>query len=435
MKSETLLDAIGMISDNAIVDAKNNRRLMTHSRIKWAAVAACLCLVACIITVPLLIHNNEPSSPPVPDPEKGYALTYNRAERMTNNIEALLKGCRQIKLTEDELSSILPEALPTGVSFTGVKWLNEDGEIVCTDLLCVNLEAGTNVCVMIIPGEIVSDFILSSDPILSYCFGESVNAGYWDSGNEIFYYAIFAAENMNYYFTAQGSRGGLQENKMYLSDDVNDSGRAMEQLVGYFVLDHNRQITIPERGGQPPANENSVQNQNTFVPVPTPAPTNELTPEVSEREDSSGNDSNMQNQNVGVPVPTLAPTNEPPPRVSEHEDSSALDGGISDQNTVKTPEQDESDIDAPIAGMYRLTIAAGVGGTIPAGLDTRIDGEYEQGEQIRLIARPNPGYVFDKWTSSNGGDFVDAHSIDTEFIMPEADTVITANFIPAGNMN
>ena len=35
MKSETLLDAIGMISDNAIADAKSNRRPMLHSWAKW----------------------------------------------------------------------------------------------------------------------------------------------------------------------------------------------------------------------------------------------------------------------------------------------------------------------------------------------------------------------------------------------------------------
>ena len=435
MKSETLLDAIGMISDNAIADVKSHRRPMLHSWAKWAAVAACLCLVVCIITIPLLNHNTEPSPSPVPNPQKGYTLTYNRAERMTNSIETLLRGCRQVELTENELGSYLPEALPTGVSFTGTKWLNEDGEIVCADLLCVNPEAGTSVSVMIKPGEIVSDFILSGDPILSYCFGESVNAGYWDSDDIIFYYAIFAAENMNYYFTAQGSRGGLQENGMYLSDEVNDSGRAMEQLVGYFVLDHNIQITIPERGGRPPSNGNDVQNQDAVEPMPTPAQMIEPIPEVSEREDVPANDSNMQNRNEVEAAPTPAPTNEPAPGAAEHEDSSTDDSGISEQNSVENTGVIESGIEDSIALMYRLTITAGAGGTIPAGLENRIDGEYEPGEQIRLIARANPGYVFDKWTSSNGGDFIDANSVDTEFIMPEADTVITASFLPAGNIN
>ena len=77
---------------------------------------------------------------------------------------------------------------------------------------------------------------------------------------------------------------------------------------------------------------------------------------------------------------------------------------------------------------YSFTIITGEGGTIPAGLDRDIDGEYESGEEISLIARQMPGYVFDKWTTSDGGSFEDEYSITSKFIMPENDVIVTANF-------
>jgi hypothetical protein len=51
MKSEILLDAIGMISDNAVLDAKSNTRPATYRQIKWMAVAACLCVIIGVVTV------------------------------------------------------------------------------------------------------------------------------------------------------------------------------------------------------------------------------------------------------------------------------------------------------------------------------------------------------------------------------------------------
>ena len=45
MKNENILDAIGMINDEAVRDAKAYKRPKSRSWLKWGAVAACLCLV------------------------------------------------------------------------------------------------------------------------------------------------------------------------------------------------------------------------------------------------------------------------------------------------------------------------------------------------------------------------------------------------------
>lgn len=81
-------------------------------------------------------------------------------------------------------------------------------------------------------------------------------------------------------------------------------------------------------------------------------------------------------------------------------------------------------------GLYQLTIETTEGGTIPAGLETEINGYYAEGAEISIIAREMPDYVFVQWKSSGGGVFGDQTMITTSFTMPAHDTVITAVFEP-----
>lgn len=78
-----------------------------------------------------------------------------------------------------------------------------------------------------------------------------------------------------------------------------------------------------------------------------------------------------------------------------------------------------------------MTICASEGGTIPAGLDCVLSGEYACGQKIEILAREMPGYCFQKWVSSNGGTFEDESSLSTKFTMPGNDVTVTALFIPA----
>ena len=77
--------------------------------------------------------------------------------------------------------------------------------------------------------------------------------------------------------------------------------------------------------------------------------------------------------------------------------------------------------------MIRVTSADG--GTIPAGLEEKISGEYMPGEKVSIIARSNPGYIFKCWISSeNKGEFLDPKSAQTSFIVPNSDCIVTATF-------
>lgn len=76
----------------------------------------------------------------------------------------------------------------------------------------------------------------------------------------------------------------------------------------------------------------------------------------------------------------------------------------------------------------RLTVRTTEGGTIPAGLETQLNGAYAEGDKITLIVRPMPGFRFVRWESLGGGSFDDSAKPDAVFIMPGNDTVLTAVF-------
>lgn len=58
MKSESILDAIGMINEEAVREAKAYQRPKSRGWVKWGAMAACLCLVV-LAAIPFL-QNREP---------------------------------------------------------------------------------------------------------------------------------------------------------------------------------------------------------------------------------------------------------------------------------------------------------------------------------------------------------------------------------------
>lgn len=75
------------------------------------------------------------------------------------------------------------------------------------------------------------------------------------------------------------------------------------------------------------------------------------------------------------------------------------------------------------ATKYQLTVTASEGGTVNAA-----SGTYAANASIALVATPSAGYVFNGWTSSNGGAFANAASASTTFTMPGNATTVTASF-------
>jgi len=72
---------------------------------------------------------------------------------------------------------------------------------------------------------------------------------------------------------------------------------------------------------------------------------------------------------------------------------------------------------------HEMKLAASEGGKI-----TSVEGVYSEGIQIAVVAEPDEGYVFDYWTTSDGGTFEDINEAYTFFTMPNNDVTVTAHF-------
>ena len=75
--------------------------------------------------------------------------------------------------------------------------------------------------------------------------------------------------------------------------------------------------------------------------------------------------------------------------------------------------------------VYGFTIEAEAGGSIVVGEN----GTMQGGEVLDIAAESNPGFEFTGWSSTNGGEFVDAYSPSTIFVMPNAPTTVVAHFV------
>lgn len=80
---------------------------------------------------------------------------------------------------------------------------------------------------------------------------------------------------------------------------------------------------------------------------------------------------------------------------------------------------------------YSLTVSASTGGTIVGSSG----GLYSEGDIVTISALADDGYEFVKWTSSNGGSFINAYAESTTFVMPASDVVVTATFRRAESGN
>ena len=72
----------------------------------------------------------------------------------------------------------------------------------------------------------------------------------------------------------------------------------------------------------------------------------------------------------------------------------------------------------PNPTVYTLTVSGGTGG-----------GSYTAGQTVNIMVNAaQPNKIFDKWTTSNGGSFGNASSVNTTFTMPSGAVTVTANW-------
>ncbi len=121
MKNENILDAIGMINEEAVRDAKAYQRPKSRSWIKWGAMAACLCLVV-LAGIKMGTHDNY-----IP-------LNFNTITDATYSAPEITSTIESVQVTEDDVNAWLEfdlrSNLPKEIKDFSMKYyLVQDSEI------------------------------------------------------------------------------------------------------------------------------------------------------------------------------------------------------------------------------------------------------------------------------------------------------------------
>jgi len=90
-------------------------------------------------------------------------------------------------------------------------------------------------------------------------------------------------------------------------------------------------------------------------------------------------------------------------------------------STIFVMPANNATVTANFINFYELTVIRGSG-----------SGRYNSGDRVMIKAdSPGEGQSFSRWTSSNGGSFLNATSSSTYFIMPGRSVIVTANYTEA----
>lgn len=121
MKNENILDAIGMINEEAVRDAKAYQRPKSRNWLKWGAMAACLCLVV-LVGIKMGTRDNF-----IP-------LNINTITNASYSAPAITSTIESVQVTEDDVNAWLGfdlrSNLPKEIKDFSMKYyLVQDSEI------------------------------------------------------------------------------------------------------------------------------------------------------------------------------------------------------------------------------------------------------------------------------------------------------------------
>ena len=200
MKTDRLQDALGMIRDDYVLDAHDERKVNSRAWRRWGTLAACLCLAAvCAFGVPRLLHREtapalhpdgtpvvEPGADPVkPDPDPAgpgtnpdlpeplydWPVIYNQVT--DDPAVAAYFSLAGRPMTEEERDAVIPEKLHVWLRlksadplFIGASDENGHidgcGKLDCIELWFVEPNSGREILVGMWPADHLSWFSWAS---------------------------------------------------------------------------------------------------------------------------------------------------------------------------------------------------------------------------------------------------------------------------------
>ena len=178
MKRQQISETIGNINSKYIDEANEYTGVTRPVRIKWSAIAACLCLViAAAFAVPSLFGNSNQ----VATLDNGNKIEFVKTDAAAAQFEIAFQISTK-NLTDDEIKELFGNLPVTGY----VLFNEEDGSVLGMEGKYRDMKLLVSA-----PGINISDVVIDGEETASDVDGVSVHAGYFTSGKTIIYYASF----------------------------------------------------------------------------------------------------------------------------------------------------------------------------------------------------------------------------------------------------
>lgn len=232
MRGNELLDKMELI-DPAYVTAADEKPKKKNVWIKWAAMAACFCvIVASAVTIPRLRETKPVPVPEAPnvntppqvvteEPRAEHSIHYNEATALADAARKYIPGYFTEELSVDALNGIIPDRQAPDMSFTGTAGF--DGEGTLQDVT-LHVEApflnGAKVTVLFSPDTLPRGYDVGGEPVASKLNGHSFDFYRWSPDGKTMYYDAF------------GEINGCNMRISYVSDGISEE----QSMIDFEVI-------------------------------------------------------------------------------------------------------------------------------------------------------------------------------------------------------
>lgn len=209
MKIDMLIDAIGSVDADMLREVevlRSKKARSSASRLRWCALAACLCLiVAAAFALPRLLPWSEPVPPVATDPtqeateaellpgDPGWSWTVNYNDT-TAGVQAdfAIPGYFTEDLNDEVLSMVKPQVCTDWMDFSGYTAFDGEGELVAVYLDVTTANKHHKVRVLVSERGAPSCEVTEEEPVVSVYNGVEFEVYRYASGSRYLYYEAVA---------------------------------------------------------------------------------------------------------------------------------------------------------------------------------------------------------------------------------------------------
>lgn len=232
MRREDFAEVLGDINENYLKEAESIKKARKPVRLKWGAMAACLCLLVAAVTIaPSLLSSDDDLIPvhsfvaPIPGPpvrfdpnqdrqtdvsRTPWTIHYNEVSSMIAANRAFIKGSFTEPLSDMELAALTPSA---ALICSGYARFDDKGNLLDIEMQTETTLPEHPVAIGLADYYFGFDYVLSGEEIVSVCNGLDYRVYQYTVGNTIELSAYTIINDIYFAFAMDVPQDDLEQAK------------------------------------------------------------------------------------------------------------------------------------------------------------------------------------------------------------------------------